>query len=175
MISTIQLRAAMPYATQDRVAAFIQPLNDAMDEFGITTPMRQSAFLAHAAHESASLKYTAEIASGDAYEGRADLGNVFPGDGRRFKGHGLFQITGRANHLACGNSLGLDLISYPELLEEPRGASRSAGWFWSSKSLNGLADADRFGTITKIINGGYNGLDDRLQHWLRARKALGVV
>lgn len=174
MISTTQLRAAMPYAKMDRIAAFIQPLNDACDEFQITTPARRAAFLAQIAHESGSLRYTLELASGEDYEGREDLGNRQPGDGRRFKGRGLIQVTGRANMAACGTALGLDLIEQPELLEAPVGASRSAAWFWHSRGLNRLADEDKFGSITKIINGGYRGLDDRLWHWLRARTALGV-
>lgn len=174
MISTTQLRAAMPYAKLDRVAAFIQPINDVCDEFVITTPARQAAFLAQIAHESGSLQYTLELASGDDYEGREDLGNRQPGDGRRYKGRGLIQVTGRSNYAACGSALMLDLIGHPELLEEPIGATRSAAWFWQSKGLNRLADEDKFGSITKLINGGYRGLDDRLWHWLRARKALGV-
>jgi putative chitinase len=175
VISTTQLREAMPYAKPERIAAFIQPLNDAMDEFGVTTPARQAAFLAQMAHESASLRYTLEIASGDAYEGREDLGNRQPGDGRRYKGRGLIQVTGRANYAACGIALVLNLIEHPELLEAPAGACRSAGWFWQRKGLNRLADEDKFGSITKLINGGYNGLDDRLSHWLKARSALGVT
>jgi putative chitinase len=174
VISTAQLRAAMPYAKLDRIAAFIQPINDVFDEFVITTPARQAAFLAQIAHESMSLQYTLELASGDDYEGRENLGNRQPGDGRRYKGRGLIQVTGRSNYAACGSALMLDLIARPELLEEPVGATRSAGWFWQSKGLNRLADEDKFGTITRTINGGFNGLDDRLWHWIRARRALGV-
>lgn len=169
-----ELIAIMPFAGS-RAETYAAPLTSAMDEFGISTRQRQAAFLAHVAHESGSLLYTAEIASGTAYEGRKDLGNTEPGDGTRYKGHGLFQITGRANHLACGKALGLDLIANPELLETPAGASRSAGWFWQSRNLNNLADLDKFGSITKVINGDFNGIDDRIQHWLRARRALGIA
>ena len=95
---------------------FIQPLNDTMDEFGITTPARQAAFLAQVCHESGSLHYTRELADGTAYEGRADLGNTEPGDGPRFRGRGLIQVTGRANYRACGTALNLDLIGHPEML-----------------------------------------------------------
>jgi putative chitinase len=174
MISSTQLRAAMPFANVDRIAAFIHPLNDACDEFGITTPIRQAAFLSQVAHESGSLKYTLELASGDAYENRPDLGNRQPGDGRLYRGRGLIQVTGRANYAACGMALQLNLIESPELLEAPAAAARSAGWFWQSKGLSRLADEDKFGAITKAINGGYNGLDDRIWHWLKARRALGV-
>lgn len=175
MISTTQLRAAMPYAKLDRINAFIQPLNDCMDEFQITTPARRAAFLAQIAHESVSLQYTLEIASGDAYERRADLGNTQPGDGPRYRGRGLIQLTGRANMVACGNALHLDLVNHPELLETPPVAARSAGWFWQTRGLNELADADKFGSICKKINGGYNGLDDRIWHWLKARGAMGIA
>ena len=174
MISSTQLREAMPYAKLDRIAAFVQPLNDACDEFEISTPARKAAFLSQIAHESGSLQYTLELASGDAYEGREDLGNRQPGDGRRFKGRGLIQVTGRANMAACGAALGLNLIEHPELLEVPVGASRSAGWFWKSRGLNRLADEDKFWSISKAINGGTNGLDDRIWHWLKARKVLGL-
>lgn len=175
MISTTQLRAVMPHASQENIAKFIQPLNDAMESSGIITPLRQSAFLAQVAHESASLRYTLELADGQGYEGRDDLGNTEPGDGRRYKGRGLIQLTGRKNMALCGHALGLDLIAHPELLEAPEGAARSAAWFWRTNGLNELADSDRFGSITKRINGGYNGLDDRIAHWLRARRALGVL
>jgi putative chitinase len=174
MITSAQLRECMPHAAQERVQVFLQPLNDAMAEFSITTYLRQAMFLAQVAHESGSLRYTREIADGSAYEGRADLGNTQPGDGRRFRGRGLFQVTGRANYLACGKALGLDLIAQPELLEVPVGACRSAGWFWQSRNLNGLADARKFGAVCKAVNGGYNGLDDRIEYYLRASRALGL-
>jgi len=163
----------MPFAVS-RAATYAPLLTAAMVEFQIDTPRRQAAFLAHVAHESGSLKYVREIADGLAYEGRVDLGNTRLGDGKKFKGRGLMQITGRANYGACGEALQLDLLTLPELLEEPAGACRSAAWFWHSKNLNKFADTDQFGALTRRINGGYNGLDDRIQHWLRARKILGL-
>lgn len=173
MISITQLREIMPQAG-DRAIAFIDPLNDAMTEFSIGTSRRVSAFLAQVAHESGQLRYTCELADGRAYEGRADLGNTSLGDGPRYKGHGLIQITGKANHKACGEALGLDLLTSPELLEQPLAAARSAGWFWKLKGLNELADADKFWAISKRINGGTNGLDDRIHFWLLARKSVGL-
>jgi putative chitinase len=167
------LTQVMPYAVS-RAAVFAAPLTAAMSEFGIDTPQRQSAFLAQIAHESGSLKYVKEIADGSAYEGRKDLGNTSPGDGVRYKGRGLLQITGKANYLACGVGLSLDLIASPELLEQPENACRSAAWFWSSRGLNQFADKDHFGALTRRINGGFNGLDDRLAHWLRARRFFGL-
>lgn len=163
----------MPAASL-RAQTFAAPLSAAMDEYGIHTLRQQAAFLAQVCHESGSLRYVRELASGDAYEGRVDLGNTHPGDGPKFKGRGLLQITGRANYIQCGAALGLDLIASPELLETPINACRSAGWYWRGRDLNLYADADRFGALTKAINGGYNGLDDRIVHWLRIRKVLGL-
>lgn len=173
MISTMQLQAIMPLASA-RITSFIQPLNDAMDAYQINTPKRQAAFLAQIAHESGELRYMRELADGKAYEGRADLGNTHPGDGPLFRGRGLLQVTGRNNYSRCGIALGLDLLTHPELLEQPDGACKSAGWFWRGHGLNELSDTDKFGTITKTVNGGYNGLDQRLAYWLRARTALGL-
>lgn len=166
-----QLRQVMPY-NAGRADSFAQPLAAAMQEFQITAVRRQAAFIAQIAKESGELRYTLELASGTEYEGRADLGNTQAGDGPRFKGRGLLQITGRANYDACGKALGLALIQTPSLLEVPAGASRSAAWFWQTRGLNELADGDKFGSITHRINGGYNGLDDRLVYWLAVRKLL---
>lgn len=172
-ITIDQLLQIMPSATV-RAAAFQLALTNAMLEFAVVTAKRQSAFLAQVAHESGELKYTRELSDGSQYEGRLDLGNTQPGDGPLYRGRGLLQVTGRTNYLACGTALGLDLIAHPELLEVPAGATRSAAWFWKTHILNELADTDSFGTITKRINGGYNGLDQRLGYWLRARKACGI-
>jgi putative chitinase len=130
---------------------------------------------AQLAHESMSLKFMEEIADGSAYGGRLDLGNVERGDGVKFKGHGPIQITGRENHRLCGLALKVDLIANPKLLTQPTIGCRAAAWFWTTlKGLNQLADEDKFGTITKKINGGYNHLDERIAHWLIARKVLGL-
>lgn len=168
-----QLRRIMPYSA-GQAETFLQPLCDAMQQFSISTAQRQSSFLAQVAHESGELRFVREIASGEGYEGRADLGNVEPGDGPRFKGRGLIQITGRSNYGACGRALNLNLLETPSLLEVPAAASRSAAWFWQSRGLNDLADADRFGETTKRINGGYTAIDARIAYWLRARKEFGL-
>lgn len=173
-ITADQLRAVMPYANR-RIDMFLAPLNAAMAEFEINTPARQAAFLAQIAHESGELRYVRELASGAAYEGRADLGNTQPGDGARFRGRGLIQITGRANYSRCGLALDLDLLDHPELLEEPANACRSAAWFWHNAGLNALADAGHFRLITKRINGGYNGAAERVAYHERAHGALQVV
>jgi putative chitinase len=174
MISPLQLLAIFPLA-QQRIGSFVEPLNAAMVAAGISSWARQAAFLAQIGHESGELAYTRELGTGAQYEGRTDLGNTRPGDGVRFKGRGLLQITGRASYLECGAALGLDLLAQPELLETPVGACRSAGWFWLVHDLNALADDDAFGAITHRINGGFNGMDSRLKYWLRARHALAVI
>jgi putative chitinase len=170
-VNISELKEIMPYAV-NRAEKFLEPLNDAMDEFEINTPLRQSAFLAQLAHESGSLRYVEEIASGAAYEGRSDLGNTQEGDGKRFKGRGLIQITGRANYAQCGAALGLPLLEQPELLEETVNACRSAAWFWHSRKLNELADAGEFRLITKRINGGLNGFADRQNYYNKAKETL---
>jgi putative chitinase len=168
-----QITAIMPLAGA-RAMAFAQPLTDAMAEHGIATPKRMAAFVAQIAHESEELRFTRELGTGAEYEGRADLGNTQPGDGPKFKGRGLLQITGRANYAACGAALGLPLIDTPALLESPAGACRSAAWFWVKHGLSELADADKFGAITHRVNGGYNGIDERLAFWILARKEFGL-
>ncbi|WFR77820.1 glycoside hydrolase family 19 protein [Janthinobacterium rivuli] len=161
----------MPLAGR-RATLFLASLNAAMSEFDIDTPLRQASFLAQVGHESGQLRYVRELASGAAYEGRADLGNVIAGDGVRFKGRGLLQVTGRANYAACGVALGLDLLAAPQLLEATTFACRSAGWFWQSRGLNGLADAGDQERVTRRINGGVNGLAERLALYAAARKVL---
>ena len=168
------LQSIMPYA-KARIPSFIAPLNAAMQEYHINSPLRQAAFIAQIAHESGELRYVEEIASGAAYEGRKDLGNTQPGDGMRYKGRGLIQITGRNNYAECGKALGVDLITNPELLETNGLACRSAAWFWASRGLNDLADKGDFKRITKRINGGLNGYQERLAYHARAKMALGVV
>lgn len=172
MISLDELKKIMPYAGS-RADTFHEPLIAAMSEFEINSVARQGMFLAQIAHESGSLKYVREIASGEAYEGRADLGNTEPGDGVRYRGRGLIQITGRANYRDCGAALGVDLLASPELLESPELACRSAAWFWKSRGLNEIADKGDFKLVTKRINGGYNGYQDRLKYYERAQQVLG--
>ena len=171
-MNAAQLLQIMPYAGQRRVNTFIEPLMAAMAEFCINTPARQASFVAQIGHESGQLQYVRELASGDAYEGRRDLGNTAPGDGRRYKGRGLIQITGRANYAACGAALGLDLLAQPELLEQPANACRSAAWFWRTHGLNELADSGDQVKVTRRINGGTNGLAERLALFSVARRVL---
>ncbi|MGP5480888.1 glycoside hydrolase family 19 protein [Pseudomonas helleri] len=155
---------------------FVPVLNAAMGHYQIVGAKRVAAFIAQIGHESGQLKYVKEIwgptAAQARYEGRKDLGNTVAGDGSKYRGRGLIQITGRANYMACGEGLGLDLIKQPELLEKPQHACMSAAWFWATKGLSTLADAGQFDKITQRINGGQNGAADRQALYVRALKVL---
>jgi putative chitinase len=174
-ITEQQLQRIMPNAGR-QAGVFVPVLNTAMSKYGIVNRLRVAAFIAQVGHESGQLRYVREIwgptAQQAGYEGRADLGNTMPGDGSKYRGRGLIQITGRANHAACGEALGLDLINQPELLEQPQHAAMSAAWFWSTKGLNALADQGEFVKITRRINGGVNGLADRQALYEKALKVL---
>lgn len=168
--------AACTGARIDRATTFQPIIEAAMTDFEINTPARLAAFLAQVGHESGGLHWLVEIwGPTDAqarYEGRADLGNNTPGDGFRFRGRGLIQITGRANYAAASEALATDFVSNPELLGEPAMAVRSAMWFWQSHGLNTLADSGDFEHITRIINGGLNGEPERLALFYAAQGVL---
>lgn len=164
----------MPGATRVNAEKYLDGLNAAIIRYDLSTPLRLAHFLAQVGHESGSLRYHEEIASGKAYEGRIDLGNTVKGDGVKFKGRGLIQITGRANYKAYGDSVGIDFIANPTLLGQTPHAVDSAGWFWNLKKLNMLADKDDVLHITKKINGGTNGIADRKARLVNAKKILKV-
>lgn len=174
MISKEQLHSIMPHATAENLEKFTQPLNETMEKYQINTPQRISCFLAQLAHESGCLKYVRELADGKAYEGRKDLGNSESGDGVKFKGRGLIQITGKINYAALSKEFGQDFLQHPELLEGPVWATMSAGWFWSTRKLNEFADMMAFERITKRINGGLNGYADRLKYLELAKKTFNI-
>lgn len=170
-----QLHKIMPNAGA-RLNKYFPHLQQAMQEFEINTPLREAAFLAQLAHESGGLRYMEEIwgptEAQRGYEGRSDLGNNMPGDGSRFRGRGAIQLTGRANYKKYGDLLGIDLTSYPERAASPEVGFRIAGAYWKLHNLNRAADAQDFRAITKKINGGYNGLEDRVKYYERAKKVL---
>lgn len=174
LVTDKDLLTIAPQASAKRAEQLAPHLNRAMLEFDILTPLRQAHFLAQLAHESDRFNALEEYASGDDYEWRDDLGNVYPGDGVRYKGRGLIQITGRTNYRECGRALGVDLVSNPKRLAEPDLACRSAGWYWDTRQLNRDADRDDVKSVTRIINGGYNGLDDRTRLLSAAKQALKV-
>lgn len=189
MISPALLRAATG-CTQDAADLYAEPLRQACAFYGVNTPQRLAAFLAQLAHESGALRHVREVwGPTDAqkrYEGRRDLGNVYPGDGEKFRGHGLIQVTGRANHAAARDRLreafGADVPDFerePEALMQPRWACLSAADWWAHHGCNELADDGNFIGIGRLINRGNarsvspaNGEADRLQRWERAKSAL---
>jgi putative chitinase len=173
-LSAAQLKAIMPKLTDEGAGKFLQPLNDAMKEFGITTPQRRAAFLAQVAHESGDLRYMEEPIATMNYEGRADLGNTQPGDGKRYKPRGPLQLTGRANYRAAGRALKLDLENQPELVIKPEIGCRVAAWYWKAQGLNELADAGDFRQITQRVSSGRNGYEQRLKTYRRAKEVLGI-
>lgn len=176
LFNPLLLKAAMPNATDRNVARFAQELANTMARHDIIGPLRAAHFLAQVAHESGQLAFTEELASGAAYEGRADLGNVQPGDGIRFKGRGLIQITGRSNYQAYSHACAQDLLTDnnpARIAIDTALATDVAGWFWQVHRLNALADSDDVIRITRRINGGLNGLAQRQALLARAKVALG--
>lgn len=160
--------------TYTAVEPFVSYLNEYCAKYEINTPLRLAAFLAQIGHESGRLCFVEEIASGTAYEGRKDLGNIHPGDGVRYKGRGLIQITGRSNYVQLSKALKLPFVEHPEWLSLPEYAVMTACWFWHNRGLNELADAGRFRDITRIINGGYNGLEDRGKLYEKCKRIFNI-
>lgn len=157
-------------ASDLRASELALSANVHLRSYGILdTPLRLAHFLAQLAHESGSFRYMEEIASGAAYEGRSDLGNIYKGDGVRYKGRGPIQLTGRANFRKCGQALGIDFENNPQIVALPSIGLLVACKFWADNGLNALADKDDINAITKRINGGFNGLADR-QKWLKVIK-----
>lgn len=165
MITAELIRALSATLTTQRAAEIARTLNNAAQAADINTRLRVAAFTSQLAHESAGFRYLEEIwgptAAQRRYEGRANLGNVQPGDGYRFRGRGWIQLTGRANYQTYGRLLGLGLEGRPDLAAEPEVAARVAAAYWTSRNLNRLADVGDVQGITRGINGGTNGLADR--------------
>ena len=162
-------------AADEAVNSFITAIAETMTKYNINTPLRQAHFLAQIGHESGELRFREELASGIAYENRRDLGNIEPGDGTRYKGRGLIQLTGRANYAEYARTGGLkrDIEADPGQVATDDGLCVDvAGWYWDKKGLNALADRDDLETVTRRINGGLNGLDDRRRLLLRAKTLL---
>jgi putative chitinase len=148
------------------------PITQVFNEYEINSALRIAHCLAQLGHESAGFRTTEEFASGAAYEGRKDLGNTQPGDGKRYKGRGLIQLTGRANYREFGKRMGVDLENNPETAAEPLLSLKIACEYWKERKINGPADRDDLITVTKKINGGTNGLDDRRNYLRKAKDEL---
>jgi predicted chitinase len=149
-------------------------LIEAMKLFGIDTPIRRAHFLAQCAHESGGFKWVREFASGQAYEGRKDLGNTQPGDGVRYKGRGYIQLTGRANYTKFNGSVSKNVVSDPMLVETDY-VAQSPAWFWKINKFNNFANDDSVETlkkVTKRVNGGYNGYEERKKYFCGYWKKL---
>ncbi|WP_339418240.1 MULTISPECIES: glycoside hydrolase family 19 protein [unclassified Pseudomonas] len=183
LITLPQLIQILPGAFRG-ASLFLTAFNAAFARYEIDSARRAAAFIAQVGHESGALRYVCELGS-EQYLSKYDtgllaarLGNTpeADGDGQKYRGRGLIQITGRRNYLACSRALFGDerLLQAPTLLEQPQWAVESAAWFWQSNGLNELADKDQFTTITRRINGGLNGLEDRLRLWARAKEVLCV-
>jgi predicted chitinase len=182
MITDDQLSRVMPKLPQANRQLYLPHLNAAMQARTIDTPLRTAAFVAQLAHESGEFRWMEEIWGPTPAQLRyeppgdlaAKLGNTQAGDGKRFKGRGPIQITGRFNYAKFGGLLGVDLIANPALAATPEVAFATAGLFWQSNGLNELADARQFVAITRRINGGTNGLADRQMYYERAKAVLGA-
>lgn len=154
--------------------AELNDLNKCFAVFEINTPQRKRHFLSQIAHESGGLRWFKELASGNDYEGRKDLGNIRKGDGPRYKGAGAIQLTGRANYQAFS-----DFIKDPRVMEGCNYVAEvypftSAGFFWHSNHLNRICDRDDVTVerITRIVNGGINGLGDRIKYYELAKDVI---
>ncbi len=163
-----------PTVTQDNANKYGAPLLAIANRYGITTPLRMAHFLAQILHESGSLKYTEELASGAAYEGNKGLGNIQRGDGKRFKGRGLIQVSGRSNYRRYAQLSGIDVIARPEAMAELPASVDSAGWFWrhGNGDCNNAADKDNLLAVTRIINGGTRGYADRQRKLKQCKSTL---
>lgn len=162
----------------DKLNAIMQALNATFDRYAINTPLRMSHFLAQVLHESSAFHYSVEIWGNTkaqlGYDTRVDLGNTpeHDGDGYRYRGRGWIQVTGLANYKLVSQELGKDFVADPDLLATKPYDSLSAGWFWNRRKLNAYADLDDVLTITKKINGGFNGLDDRKMWLVKSKNVL---
>ncbi len=150
-------------------------LGDVLARYAIDTPLRAAHFLAQVAHESDGFSTVEEYASGSAYEGRKDLGNTETGDGRRFKGRGLIQLTGRSNYASIGHELVLPLVDAPETVCDPHTYLLVSCVFWARKAINARADRDDLVGVTRAVNGGLNGLDSRRAYLAKAKRLLADV
>ncbi len=177
-----------------RIDSWLVPLNDTMSRYELNTPLRAAAWIAQLAHETGQLRWHRELwgptpqqqryerdfqkpwVANDARNSLAFmLGNTEAGDGKRFMGRGLFQLTGRTNYRKYSQYMGIDFEADPGEIEEPQYGADSAGWYWAVfKNLSPYADVQDFQTITRRINGGLNGFSDRLNYYHRAKTAFGV-
>jgi putative chitinase len=171
-LSEDALLAIMAYGSFSTIKTYYSLMKTSLPKYKINTPLRIAHFLAQVGHESMSFKYTEELATGAAYEGRKDLGNIKKGDGVRFKGRGLIQLTGRDNYDEYGKYIKKDFLKPGNehlIATTPKYALDVSLWFWNKRKLNKYADTDNLKSITRRVNGGYNGLPDRELYLKRAK------
>ena len=175
-ITAQQIRRIMPHARERRIGDFVRSFNAWSDTFGIDTPMKAAHYIGQVAQETGELRYLEEMADGRQYEGRKDLGNVEKGDGRRFKGRGYLQTTGRRNYQQYADSVYCrgDLMAHPERLARQPGCQKASMFFWMENGLNALAEKDDGHGVSRRINGGDNGMAQRLYYTRKAKISLGV-
>ena len=174
MITTQTLKNICPLTRFELLDKYTNSLNALLPKYEVNTLLRIRHFIAQVAHESGHFQFTKEIASGEKYEFRKDLGNIYKGDGVKFKGRGLIQVTGRKNYSDCSMYLfnDLRLIDSPELLETSENCVKSALWYWSTRKLNLKADNDDIKGITKSINGGLNGIESRINLYNKCKEFI---
>jgi len=162
----------------EKLQAITDALNATFDKYSINTPLRISHFLAQVLHESSAFRFSVEIwgntPAQKKYDTRVDLGNSpeLDGDGFKFRGRGWIQLTGKTNYRLASAEFSQDFITNPDLLGKEPWDGLSAGWFWTRRGLNALADADNIIAITKKVNGGFNGLNERKMWMVKAKNVL---
>lgn len=173
LITESVIRNLCPHGNAEIIKGVVDNFNELAPQFGIVTEKRICHFFAQAAVETDWFRTLEEYASGRDYERRADLGNTEVGDGKKYKGRGIFQTTGRANYTHAAQAMNLDLVNKPELLLEPRNAVVSALIYWKSRNMNAIADSDDIAAATRAVNGGYNGFENRKQALATLKATLG--
>ncbi|WP_227983250.1 glycoside hydrolase family 19 protein [Nocardia spumae] len=179
-LTLADLKSLVPKTTSGRLREYLPYLNKAMREAGITNPKREAAFLAQVIHETDQLKTLTEYGDDDYFDSRygpqtsvgRSLGNTRPGDGSRYPGRGALQITGRSNYREAGKALGIDLEGHPKQAADPEHAFDVAAWYWKSHHLNDDADKSDLDAITREINGGNTGANERRRYYDKAREIL---
>lgn len=162
-----------PAASQAKIIAEAGALLAAtLESYDITSRLRIAHFLGQTCEESAGYRTTEEFASGKEYEGRQDLGNTQRGDGPRYKGRGLLQLTGRANYADYGKALAVDLVNNPTLAAQPALSLKIACEYWKRHDINADCDRDDAQAVTRKVNGGLNGLSDRIAFTQKAKTAV---
>ncbi len=162
----------------EKAHTWITSLNETTQRFNIHTPLRQAHFLAQILHETGNLRWLTELwgptAAQERYEGRMDLGNTQPGDGYKYRGRGAIQLTGRYNYTLYTRYTGIDFLANPSAVAEPPHAILVAGWYWMNRGINAEADLDDLHAVTRKVNGGLNGIEDRAARLQAAREVLYI-